>query len=88
MSVVIKIVLIIFVAESIIMLGIINFTDLFSVPILVLIDVFALTLTSSPLIYFWVIKPYIVQRDDAEKAHLEAKQRKRPIARSRNSLPK
>jgi signal transduction histidine kinase len=68
------------------MLGIINFTDLFSVPILVLIDVFALTLTSSPLIYFWVIKPYIVQRDDAEKAHLEAKHQAEEADRAKSEF--
>ncbi len=38
-----------------------------------LIDASVLTMISSPIIYFWVIRPYIEQRDLAERTHIEAK---------------
>ena len=32
-----------------------------------LVDSMALTLLSAPLIYFWIIQPYVVERDVAEE---------------------
>ncbi len=40
-----------------------------------LLDAGSLTLISSPLIYYFVIRPYVQARDDAEKAVLSAQQR-------------
>lgn len=72
-TVVIRIAIIIFLSEGLIMLGLSLAEPIASHNIEALVDAAVLTLLSSPLTYFWVIRPYINARNLAEEALLKAR---------------
>lgn len=73
MYVVAKIAVIVFAIEGALMYAFFRTQPPLSYLWLALADAFLLTAISAPFIYFWVIRPYVLQRDAAEKAHLDAR---------------
>lgn len=64
-NIIIRITAIIAVVEFAIMLGFANFKFDIGVYTEALLDVAILVILSTPMIYIWIIKPYVVARDDA-----------------------
>ena len=72
LRVVIKIALAVFVGEMVIMLALTLPGDPLEVVSHAFVDAGALMLITGPVAYYWVIRPYVRQRDEAEQAHRAA----------------
>ena len=77
---VLRIAIIIFIAEAMIMLGLSLIEPITSTGLEVIIDAVTLTLTTSLAIFFWVINPYINERKQVEKELQESEQRFRQVS--------
>ena len=64
-QVIIRIITIIAAVELLIMLALESTNPDLDLYVVVALDVISLTLISSPLIYFWVIRPFVIARDNA-----------------------
>ncbi len=66
-QVIIRIITIIATVELLIMLVLVSTKPDLDLYLIAALDVISLTLLSSPLIYFWVIRPFVIARDNAVK---------------------
>ncbi|GMR17847.1 MAG: hypothetical protein BMS9Abin33_0241 [Gammaproteobacteria bacterium] len=64
-QIIIRITIIVSLAELVIMFGLANIPHSFGNIIEALIDVSLLVIVTSPIIYIWVIKPFVIARDEA-----------------------
>ena len=62
-----KFIIIIAITELFIMAIMTNYLQHLSATTKTTLDALVLSLLSAPFIYFWIIKPYVVERDNAEK---------------------
>ena len=64
-QIIIRITIIISLTELVIMLGLANIPHSFGIYTEVFFDVAVLAIVASPIIYIWVIKPFVIARDEA-----------------------
>ena len=74
-----KIAIVIFLAEAIIMFGLSTIDPIGSATVEALVDALLLTLLCAPIIGYWIIRPFILQRTQAEEQLREASRQSESI---------